>query len=183
MWSARWGHAVTVFNQTTPQNHLTLLENEMLLITRKPKLLMLGGDDRITDSDDLIQQHAKDSGEFGEKQADGVSGGAASKGQFKNDVWYAEPNPGQQAGWSINGGAFNAADPEHTKQLIIKSQMTWTQSNAGKIAPSTFPYGPNRGKQIVYDDWIKCQKVSISLFFFLYHYFSHFLSSSSLLLL
>jgi len=49
MWSARWGHAVVVANQTTAyRNDFTLEENSERASTLVPKLFVLGGDDYNT---------------------------------------------------------------------------------------------------------------------------------------
>ncbi len=46
MWSARWGHAVTVIDQISAyRNDLSLEENSERAETLVPKLIVLGGDD------------------------------------------------------------------------------------------------------------------------------------------
>lgn len=45
MWTARWGHAVAVFNQTYPLNFLSGEQNSERAKTMQPKIVLLGGDD------------------------------------------------------------------------------------------------------------------------------------------
>jgi len=47
MWSARWGHATIVLNQTTARNYLTEEENSLRLKDDSPVLVLLGGDDGL----------------------------------------------------------------------------------------------------------------------------------------
>jgi hypothetical protein len=52
MWSARWGHAATVLNETAfYRNDLSVDENSERAITLIPNLLVLGGDDYNTGKD------------------------------------------------------------------------------------------------------------------------------------
>ena len=49
MWSARWGHAVVVLNDTSAyRNDMTMEQNSQRAMTLVPKLLLLGGDDYTT---------------------------------------------------------------------------------------------------------------------------------------
>ena len=48
MWSARWGHVAVVFNDTAPRSDFTLDENSERLEVMQAKLLVLGGDDRVS---------------------------------------------------------------------------------------------------------------------------------------
>jgi hypothetical protein len=47
MWSARWGHATAVYNDTTPRHDLSVNENSERQLDTVSSLLVLGGDDRI----------------------------------------------------------------------------------------------------------------------------------------
>ena len=47
MWSARWGHAVVVLNQSTTRTYLTEEENSARLRDDNPVLVLLGGDDGL----------------------------------------------------------------------------------------------------------------------------------------
>ena len=47
MWSARWGHAVVVLNQSTARSYLTEEENSARLRDDNPVLVLLGGDDGL----------------------------------------------------------------------------------------------------------------------------------------
>jgi len=96
MWSARWGHVATVFNDTTPRDDFSIDENSARLLGLRPKLLVLGGDDRVLDNHIFSEEEAK-GGMFGEEQEDGVVGGPSAHGLFLNDVWWSEPPIGSQA--------------------------------------------------------------------------------------
>ena len=52
MWSARWGHASTVYNSSVPRNDLTLLEDKerLLSLAGRSRLLVMGGDDRVSEA-------------------------------------------------------------------------------------------------------------------------------------
>lgn len=49
MWTPRWGHAVVVYNQTYPLNHLSPEENSERTKSIQPKIILLGGDDHSLD--------------------------------------------------------------------------------------------------------------------------------------
>ena len=46
MWSARWGHTLTVFNDTSyTRNDMSIDENSHRIATISPILVLIGGDD------------------------------------------------------------------------------------------------------------------------------------------
>lgn len=47
MWSARWGQAIVVLNQSTAKSYLTEEENSERLLGDNPVLVLLGGDDGL----------------------------------------------------------------------------------------------------------------------------------------
>lgn len=47
MWSARWGHAVVVLNQSVVRSYLTEEENSERARDANPVLVLLGGDDGL----------------------------------------------------------------------------------------------------------------------------------------
>ena len=47
MWSARWGHAVVVLNQSIARSYLTEEENSEFARDANPVLVLLGGDDGL----------------------------------------------------------------------------------------------------------------------------------------
>jgi hypothetical protein len=52
MWTARWGHAFAVVNQTsTYRNDMTVEENSMRASQLSPRLYLLGGDDYQGDNE------------------------------------------------------------------------------------------------------------------------------------
>ena len=55
MWTARWGHAVTVVNQTSSyRNDMTVEENSIRASLLYPRLYLLGGDDYQSDIEDSL---------------------------------------------------------------------------------------------------------------------------------
>ncbi len=173
MWSARWGHATAIFNDTKPRNDFTRAENNWRLYNLDTRLLVLGGDDRVKDgymlnpeyappdwlNDDpnptdpdrqhYLERYYERQGLHGIRQADGVEGGAKAHGGFRNDVWYSVATPGAEKGWNVekNVGEVDVSE-------VIWSSMSWRQSNPGRIAPATWP---NSGEPMSYMDWIQCQ--------------------------
>mmetsp|Transcript_10681 Transcript_10681/g.16039 ORF Transcript_10681/g.16039 Transcript_10681/m.16039 type:complete len:1127 (-) Transcript_10681:12-3392(-) len=135
MWSARWGHAVVVFNQTIPRNDYTEEENSKLINEGMPKLVLLGGDD-------LVQRTLQ-------------GGVKASAGQFRNDIWWTEPPLGTQLQWKMEEAHSGLGYP------MAKSQMKWNQSNKGRVSPPKWPSGPKISEDMTYMDWIKCQDVNL----------------------
>jgi len=65
MWTGRWGHAVTVFNQTSyHRNDLTIEEHSKRLNNIAPQLILLGGDDYgYEDSDAVVIDSDSTTGE------------------------------------------------------------------------------------------------------------------------
>ena len=143
----------------------------------------MGGDDRVLD-DYIIKEESGKTGTpdgwkegdprgYGATQADGVKGGRTAHGSFLNDVWYSNPTTGSQNGWNVvPDGEVGAVDSSE----VIQSQMSWRQSNPGRVNPATWPvtdpryckdkctptdpvYGHVAGVPITYKDWIMCQDV------------------------
>lgn len=95
-------------------------------------------------------------GLFGDRKPDGVEGGLTAHGGFLNDIWVSTPKSGSQAGWNVVGDeSLGRVDTSE----VIYSQMTWRQSNPGRISPATWPTGAGlAGLPMTYKDWIMCQE-------------------------
>ena len=130
MWTARWGHATAVINQTQPRDDFTEEENSLLAGSSLAKLVVLGGDDYVTD---------KYKGLFTTAQLSNKAAG----GQLRNDIWWTLQPSGSESFWS-DGSPLSSA-------------MKWYQSNEGKTAPKNWP--SHKSRVLSYIDWIQCQEV------------------------
>ena len=118
-------------NQTTPRNDFTDEENADLSHSGKPIVVLLGGDDYVTGGYRSLVE--------------------AGGGQLRNDVWWTSLLTGTEKRWMLSKTGKSIGDPK------IESQMKWTQSNRGKVAPETWPNDWNR--RVTYMEWIQCQEV------------------------
>ena len=130
MWTARWGHATAVINQTLPRDDFTEEENSLLAGSSLAKLVVLGGDDYVTD---------EYKGLFTTAQLSNKAAG----GQLRNDIWWTLQPSGSESFWSDGS--------------LLSSAMKWYQSNEGKTAPKNWP--SNKSRVLSYIDWIQCQEV------------------------
>ena len=145
MWSARWGHAVVVANQTHPRNDFTEEENTELSNLGKPYLVLLGGDDYITDGYKSLISYTNH-----------LSINSAG-GQFRNDIWWMSPPIKTKYRWNVEGTNLHPRRNENNEPSTILSNTKWTQSNGGRIAPETWP--SDHSKAVTFLDWIQCQEV------------------------
>lgn len=137
MWSGRWGHKVVVLNETLPRRDFSDEENANIVNTLQPRVLLLGGDDYVTDNfrKDLNRYRNKDRKVAG--------------GKLRNDVWWTDPPIGSKKFWKVEKDGLN------TGKDSVKSEMRWQQSSSGKIAPSKWP----NGSDLTHMEWINCQDV------------------------
>ncbi|KAL7533889.1 hypothetical protein ACHAXR_009001, partial [Thalassiosira sp. AJA248-18] len=140
MWSARWGHAVVVLNQSTARSYLTDEENSERLRDDNPVLVLLGGDDGLPrDPKNLTL-----ASEMG-----------IGSGKLRNDVWIGQLTSGSQSPWRVDDRYY--ADGEHFNPELIRSKMRWREANPGRVAPATWPSGTKYSLPLTNDEWIACQ--------------------------
>mmetsp|Transcript_4837 Transcript_4837/g.9422 ORF Transcript_4837/g.9422 Transcript_4837/m.9422 type:complete len:1031 (+) Transcript_4837:94-3186(+) len=137
-WSARWGHAAVVINQTSPR----LIGQRSNITSSSPKLLLLGGDDY-----DLNKFHGPD--------------GESNGGGLCNDIWMTDPSELQRVMRSsssssssistsdgngyLRGSTFN--DPPN-----FNLRLLWNEINPGQNPPALL--SPEH-HAVAYDDWKK----------------------------
>ncbi|KAL7555298.1 hypothetical protein ACHAWF_019048 [Thalassiosira exigua] len=139
MWSARWGHAVVVVNQSSARAYLTEEENSARLQDDSPAIVLLGGDDGLP---------------RGAKNITSSSEMGIGAGKLRNDVWIGRLSSGSQSPWQVDDRNF--VDGEFNSDLI-RSKMIWHEANSGRVAPATWPSGPKDGLPLTNDEWIACQ--------------------------
>jgi len=154
MWSARWGHALVIINQTSPRNDMTTEENSARIKEAQPRLVLLGGDDYDAN------KHAN---LFNSDTHDTVNSTSTKNrlngGGLRNDVWVSEPPSSRQdsAGWAIES-RYLRQNRGIVNSNIVRSEMRWKQTNPGRHSPATWPRGsPQFPNPMTYDDWIICQ--------------------------
>jgi len=140
MWSARWGHAVVVLNQSSPRSYLTEEENSARLIDANPVLVLLGGDDGLP-RDTLNVTYASEMG--------------IGSGKLRNDVWVGQLTSRSQSPWLVDDRYF--VDGATYNPELIRSKMRWHEATPGRIAPATWTSGPKFSDPLTYDEWIACQ--------------------------
>lgn len=136
-WSARWGHAAVVINQTSPR----LIGQHSNITSPSPKLLLLGGDDY-----DLNKFHGPD--------------GESNGGGLCNDIWMTDPSELQRvirsSSSSGGGGGGNGYLRGSTFNYPpnFNLRLLWNETNPGQNPPAFL--SPEH-HAVSYDDWIACQ--------------------------
>jgi hypothetical protein len=142
MWTPRFGHAVTVINQTSEfRNDLTIDENSKRVEELDPQLILLGGDDYNGNSCFQTTEC--------EKEFHHIGG-------LKNDVWSSIISSRTSSWWRTElkyNSQLNRMEFDH-----VESTMVWNQVNPGFEAPEVWPEPHNKaGEPLTYYEWIQCQ--------------------------
>eukprot|EP00804_Cyclotella_cryptica_P001587 CCRYP_014936-RB/>CCRYP_014936-RB protein AED:0.02 eAED:0.02 QI:12561/0.87/0.77/1/0.25/0/9/0/1053 len=141
MWSARWGHAAVVLNQSIPRRYLTDEENSARAKGSHPVVVLLGGDDGLP----------RDTNNLTTKSAWGIG-----SGKLRNDVWVGKLASASQSSWQVDDRFF--ADGGMFTPNLIQSKMRWIEVNPGRIAPATWQSGRKYGSPLTNEEWIACQE-------------------------